>query len=93
MTDSNGEPPGANGPTADGPEACPRRGLGPYPGTRRQPPRGGGRPGGAAAAQQQLMARIAAGRKARQQRAVLVVRGLLSALVLLASGTAWAITT
>jgi LCP family protein required for cell wall assembly len=39
------------------------------------------------------MARISAGRKARQQRAALVLCGLLSALVLLASGTAWAITT
>jgi LCP family protein required for cell wall assembly len=37
------------------------------------------------------MARISAGRKARQERAALVLCGVLSVLVLLASGTAWAI--
>jgi LCP family protein required for cell wall assembly len=47
---------------------------------------------GPAPAQQQLMARISATRKARQQRAVLVFCGALSALVLLASGSAWAVT-
>ncbi len=38
------------------------------------------------------MARISAGRKARLQRAVLVACGALSALVLLAAGSAWAVT-
>ena len=42
-------------------------------------------------AQQQLMARISAGRKARQQRAVAVVCGAASALVLLIAGSAWAL--
>jgi LCP family protein required for cell wall assembly len=62
--------------------------------------RAGGRPRhtgarrrtGPAPAQQRLMARISATRKARQQRAVLVFCGVLSALVLLASGSAWAVT-
>jgi LCP family protein required for cell wall assembly len=38
------------------------------------------------------MARISAGRKARQRRAVLMVVGAMSALVMLASGSAWALT-
>ncbi len=38
------------------------------------------------------MARISAGRRARQRRALLVAAGLLSALVMLASGSAWALT-
>jgi len=38
------------------------------------------------------MAQIAAGRKARQQRAVMMVFGAISALVLLVSGSAWVLT-
>jgi LCP family protein required for cell wall assembly len=53
-------------------------------GTRRRP--------GPAPAQQQLMARISAGRRARQRRALLTACGALSALVLLAAGSAWAVT-
>jgi LCP family protein required for cell wall assembly len=52
-------------------------------GTRRRP--------GPAPAQQQLMARISAGRRARQRRALLMASGAMSALVLLAAGTAWAL--
>jgi LCP family protein required for cell wall assembly len=47
---------------------------------------------GPAPAQQQLMARISASRKARLHRALLVACGALSALVLLAAGSAWAVT-
>jgi LCP family protein required for cell wall assembly len=47
---------------------------------------------GPAPAQQQLMARISATRKARQSRAILVACGVLSSLVLLAAGSAWAVT-
>jgi LCP family protein required for cell wall assembly len=47
---------------------------------------------GPAPAQQQLMARISATRKARQYRALLVACGVLSSLVLLAAGSAWAVT-
>jgi LCP family protein required for cell wall assembly len=53
-------------------------------GTRRRP--------GPAPAQQQLMARISAGRRARQRRALLTACGILSALVLLAAGSAWMVT-
>ncbi len=38
------------------------------------------------------MTRIAAGRRARQRRAVLMAVGAMSALVMLASGSAWALT-
>jgi LCP family protein required for cell wall assembly len=38
------------------------------------------------------MARISAGRRARQRRALLMISGAMSALVLLAAGSAWAIT-
>jgi LCP family protein required for cell wall assembly len=38
------------------------------------------------------MARIAAGRRARQRRALLMASGAMSALVLLAAGSAWALT-
>ena len=47
---------------------------------------------GPAPAQQQLMARISATRKARHSRAILVACGVLSSLVLLAAGSAWAVT-
>src|SRR5207248_10773625 len=53
-------------------------------GTRHAP-----RPG---LAQQQLMARISATRKARQQRAVIVVCTLLSIAVLLVATGTWALT-
>jgi len=53
-------------------------------GTRRRP--------GPAPAQKQLMARISAGRRARQRRALLLISGAMSALVLLAAGSAWGIT-
>ena len=55
-----------------------------HAGARRRP--------GPAPAQQQLMARISAGRRARQRRALLMISGAMSALVLLAAGSAWAIT-
>lgn len=54
------------------------------PGSRRRP--------GPALAQRQLMERIAAGRKARQQRALLAVFGAVSAIVLLVAGSAWGLT-
>ena len=47
---------------------------------------------GPSPAQQQLMARISATRKARQSRALLVACGVLSSLVLLVAGSAWAVT-
>jgi LCP family protein required for cell wall assembly len=43
-------------------------------------------------AQQQLMARLAAGRKARQRRALAVACSLASAVVLLIAGGGWALT-
>ena len=57
-----------------------------------EPPRSGHRRGAASAAQQRLMTRIAAGRRARQRRAALVVCGAVSAVVLLFAGTAWGFT-
>ena len=45
-----------------------------------------------APAQQQLMARISAGRRVRQRRAMLMASSAMSALVLLAAGSAWALT-
>jgi LCP family protein required for cell wall assembly len=55
-----------------------------HTGTRRRP--------GPAPAQQQLMARISARRRARQRRALLMASSAMSALVLLAAGSAWALT-
>jgi LCP family protein required for cell wall assembly len=55
-----------------------------HAGTRRRP--------GPAPAQQQLMERISAARKARLRRALLMASGAMSALVLLAAGSAWALT-
>jgi LCP family protein required for cell wall assembly len=58
---------------------------------------GGGRHSGARRrsgpppAQHRLMVQIAAGRKARQQRALLTILAAMSALVLVASGGAWAL--
>jgi len=52
------------------------------------------RPGpGPLTAQQRLVNQIAAGRQARRQRAWLVVAAVVSALVLVTSGGAWAVTT
>src|SRR5215469_6964833 len=55
-----------------------------HSGTRRRP--------GPAPAQQELMARISASRRARQRRALLMASGAMSALVLLAAGSAWVLT-
>ncbi|MGO9081404.1 MAG: LCP family protein [Streptosporangiaceae bacterium] len=54
----------------------------------------GGPARGAAAGrgQQRLPGRISAGRQARRQRALLALTAVLSALVMLASGSAWALT-
>jgi LCP family protein required for cell wall assembly len=41
---------------------------------------------------QQLMTRISAGRRARRRRSLVVASGALSALVMLVSGSAWALT-
>jgi LCP family protein required for cell wall assembly len=69
---------------------APRPGHYPVP---EQPPRGGGRPRAApSAAQQRLMTRIAAGRKARQRRAFLVLTAAMSVVVLFVSGAAWGFT-
>jgi LCP family protein required for cell wall assembly len=62
-----------------------------YPAAADSRPAGGRRRSSPAVAQRQLMARISAGRKARQQRAVAVVCGTVSALVLLIAGSAWAL--
>lgn len=71
-------------PGFDPPAPAPRpSGKTRHGGTRRRP--------GPAPAQQQLMARISASRKARQRRALLMACGAMSALVLLAAGTAWAL--
>jgi LCP family protein required for cell wall assembly len=66
----------------------PRPGRYPAPVSR---PAGVRRRTSPAVAQQQLMARISAGRKARQQRALAVVCGAASALVLLIAGSGWAL--
>jgi len=68
---------------------APRPGRYPPPAKPPGPPRRRATP---PPAQQRLMARIAASRKARQQRALLVASGVLSALVLIVSGGAWALT-
>jgi LCP family protein required for cell wall assembly len=51
------------------------------------------RPGPPLTAQQRLLNQIAAGRRARHQRAMLMVAAVVSALVLVTSGGAWAVTT
>lgn len=84
---------GSQGPAGQEPLGAPTAETVPGRTSGRTRHAGARRRSGPAPAQQQLMARISASRKARQQRAVLVVCSLLSALVLLASGTAWAITT
>ncbi|MEP7023728.1 MAG: LCP family protein [Actinomycetota bacterium] len=79
------------------------RGRGPVtrdPAPDPVPPRSASRssqPGGRrratpALAQQQLMARITAGRKARQQRALMIACGVMSIVVLLVAGGTWALT-
>jgi LCP family protein required for cell wall assembly len=85
-----------------GPGDSPRRpgGDDPQPpgGDDLRPPAGKTRHTGArrrtgpGAAQQQLMARISASRKARRHRALLVACGAMSVIVLLAAGSAWAVT-
>lgn len=66
------------------PDAAPPAGAGRHAGARRRT--------GPLPAQQQLMLQIAAGRKARQQRALLTILGAMSALILVASGGAWVLT-
>jgi LCP family protein required for cell wall assembly len=61
----------------------------PSPRRDRRPAGPGRRQAAPAAAQRELMHHIAAGRRARQRRTVLLACGLMSALVLLFSGTAW----
>jgi LCP family protein required for cell wall assembly len=68
---------------------APRPGRYPPP---RVPPRAPGRRSVPSPAQQRLMDRVASARRARRQRAILVTCGLISALVLVVSGGAWAIT-
>jgi LCP family protein required for cell wall assembly len=65
-------------------ESAPQAGQNRHGGARRRP--------GPLPAQQRLMAQIAAGRKARQQRAMLVILSVMSALVLFVSGGAWVLT-
>ena len=67
----------------------PRPGF--YPATAH-PPRATRRRSAPSAAQQRLMNRIAAGRRARQRRAYLAICGVMSAVVLFASGAAWGFT-
>ena len=62
-----------------------------YPATAH-PPRATRRRSAPSAAQQRLMNRIAAGRRARQRRAYLAICGVMSAVVLFASGAAWGFT-
>ncbi|HUY52004.1 MAG TPA: LCP family protein [Streptosporangiaceae bacterium] len=89
-----GDPPGGPDHPLSGQDdrldmPAPRPGL--YPGPAH-PPRTGHRRSVTSAAQQRLMTRIAAGRKARQRRAMLAVCGAMSAVVLLIAGTAWGFT-
>lgn len=73
----------------------PQGGAGPTSATRApgRAGRSGGRyRSGTAYAQRQLMARIAAGRRARRQRVLMLVLSAMSALVLLMSGSAWVLT-
>ena len=74
-----------DGASGGSPESPPRRARpGPAgPGRRRATP---------SPAQSQLMERIAAGRRARQRRSVLLSCALMSALVLLFAGGAWGLT-
>jgi LCP family protein required for cell wall assembly len=67
-----------------GPHPARPSGKARQPGSRRRP--------GPTLAQRQLMERISAGRKARQQRAMLAIVGALSAVVLMTAGGAWVLT-
>ena len=67
----------------------PRPGYYPAP---AHPPRATRRRPGPSAAQQRLMNRIAAGRRARQRRAYLVICAAMSTVVLFVSGAAWGFT-
>jgi LCP family protein required for cell wall assembly len=94
-TGPGGSPPTATGPggsppTATGPGRLPPAATGPggFPPTA---PRGHRR-AGPSAAQQRLIAQVTAGRKARRHRALLVMCGAASAVVLLFAGTAWGFT-
>ena len=71
---------------------APRPGRYPAPPAPPRPPPSPRRRVTPSPAQQRLMARIAASRKARQRRALMVASGLMSALVLLVAGGAWALT-
>ena len=87
-----GPPDGPGGPPSapDAPVTGPgQRGDLPAP---RPGPRGGRRRPAPSAAQQRLMTRIAAGRKARQRRLMLLVSAAMSAAVLFIAGTAWGFT-
>jgi len=67
---------------------APRPGRYPPPHDPPRPPRRTG----PSPAQQRLMTRVALSRRARRQRAVLITCGVISALVLVVSGGAWALT-
>jgi LCP family protein required for cell wall assembly len=98
MTDSGDtSPPGLPGSGKDSPgqSGTSVRARGPVPGSADGGVprlRGARRRPAPADAQRQLMASIAAGRKARQQRALLLVFGAMSALVLIVAGSTWALT-
>lgn len=83
MTDSD------DGAVTGGDLPPPRPGYYPAP---AHPPRATRRRPGPSGAQQRLMNRIAAGRRARQRRAYLVICAAMSAVVLFASGAAWGFT-
>ncbi|HEY3732377.1 MAG TPA: LCP family protein [Streptosporangiaceae bacterium] len=79
------QPRGSDATDDEGTGAAPlRRPAPPAPSLHRR--------GAPSAAQERLMARIAAGRKARQQRAALVAVGLVSTLALLIACAGWALT-
>ena len=98
MTDTGDtSPPGLPGSGEDSPAqaGAPASGGGTghdSAGTRVPRLRGARRRPAPADAQRQLMASIAAGRRARQQRALLLVFGTMSALVLMVAGSTWALT-
>ncbi|MGD0926424.1 MAG: LCP family protein [Streptosporangiaceae bacterium] len=77
------------GPGQQGDLPAPRPGY--YP-AGKPPPREARRRAAPSAAQQRLITRIAAGRKARHRRVMLIVSALLSAGVLFVAGTAWGFT-
>jgi len=77
--------------TTDEERGLPAPRPGQYPGPP-PPPRGARRRPAPSAAQQRLMTRIAAGRKARQRRAFLMLSAAMSAVVLFVSGAAWGFT-